>query len=462
VSRSGPASQQVKPGVATESRLFWRALSTLIPVATLLYMFWADWAITLPAKIAISAGAVVWIILAALSIRHAFVHQMRTLNTLIEAIRSEDYSLRGTIARETGDLAELFQQINSLTDELQQTRQDSKELRGLLERIITQFNVAVVAYDGNDRIVLANHLTEKLLQVESSVMIGKPIKFYQLDRILPAQNSHLLEYAFPGARGRWQVSRQTYIHHGKQGNLLFIADLEQVLSEQEIKAWQRLIRVVAHEVNNSLTPIMSLCQTLSSILGKQAAKSDVLPHQEDLLEGLGVISERARNLKNFISDYARIAHLPDAQKKQFDLLPLIARILTIYREERIELVTSETAVPIFGDQTQIEQVLINLIKNAIEANADKAKTVVINVACSESTCKVNISDQGSGISNQANLFVPFYTTKPQGAGIGLALARRIVAAHNGDLQLQNREDGTGAIATLILPLSLERSNKHSP
>jgi nitrogen fixation/metabolism regulation signal transduction histidine kinase len=461
VSSPEPASERLKPGVATESRLFWRAMSGLIPVGALLYLFWVDWPITQPLKIALSAGAVFWIIGIALSIRHTFVHQMRTLNTLIEAIRSEDYSLRGTIARETGDLAELFQQINSLTDELQQSRQDSKELRGLLERIITQFNVAVVAYDGSERIVLANHLTEKLLQVESSVMIGKPIKYYQLDRILPAQNSHLLEYAFPGARGRWQVSRQTYIHDGKQGNLLFITDLEQVLSEQEIKAWQRLIRVVAHEVNNSLTPIMSLCQTLSSILGKQVAKSDV-PYQDDLQEGLGVINERARNLKNFISDYARIAHLPDAQKKRFDLLALIARILTIYKEDHIELVTEQTAVPVFGDQTQIEQVLINLIKNAIEANADKTKTVVIQVGCSATTCRIDISDQGSGISNQANLFVPFYTTKPQGAGIGLALARRIVAAHNGDLQLQNRDDASGAVATLTLPLNPEQGKAPPP
>jgi nitrogen fixation/metabolism regulation signal transduction histidine kinase len=425
-------------------------------MGALLYLFWVDWPITPPAKIAVSAIAILWIVVVAISIRRTFVHQMRTLNTLIEAIRSEDYSLRGTIARETGDLAELFQQINSLTDELQQSRQDSKELRGLLERIITQFNVAVIAYDGNDRIVLANHLSEKLLQVESPVMIGKPLKFYQLDRILPAQHSHLLEYAFPGARGRWQVSRQTYIHHGKQGNLLFIADLEQVLSEQEIKAWQRLIRVVAHEVNNSLTPIMSLCQTLSSILNKQSDSSKNSA-QGDLLEGLGVINERALNLKNFISDYARIARLPDAQKKQFDLLALIARILTIYREEGVELVTRETAVPIFGDHTQIEQVLINLIKNAIEANADKIKAVTIRVACDAANCKVEITDEGSGISNPANLFVPFYTTKPQGAGIGLALARRIVAAHNGDLQLQNREDGKGAIATLLLPLGIERS-----
>ncbi len=455
MSRSEPANPSVKHGVATESRVFWRALTILIPVGALLYLFWTNYPVTLPVKAALSASAVIWIIIIALSIRHTFVKRMQTLNSLIEAIRKEDYAVSDTIAREASDLAGLPRQISSLIDELQQTREDSKDLRGLLECIVNEFKFAVVAYDGNDRIVLANELAGKLLQVSSSAMIGKPIKFYQLDRVVPPQESHSLEYAFPATKGRWQVSRQTHTYLGKKASLLFIAQPEQVPSGHEIEALQRLIRIVAHEINNSLTPIMSLCQTLGSILGKQAAKSDV-PHQEDLLEGLEVISERARNLKNFISDYARIAHLPDAQKKQFDLLALIARILTIYREERIELVTTETAVPIFGDQTQIDQVLINLIKNAIEANADKTKSVVITVGCSESTCKVSISDQGSGISDQANLFVPFYTTKPQGAGIGLALARRIVAAHNGDLQLQNRDDQSGAVATLTLPLSLEQ------
>ncbi|MES2623791.1 MAG: ATP-binding protein [Pseudomonadota bacterium] len=452
MSRLEPVNHRAKPGVATESKLFWRAISGLIPVGALLAMFWADWPITLPGQIAISVGAVGWIIVVAISIRRTFIHQMRTLNTLIEAIRSEDYSLRGTLARETGGLAELYQQINSLTDELQQSRQDEKELRGLLERIITQFNVAVVAYDGDHRIVLANHLAEKLLQTDSTAMLGKPIKFYQLDRILPEQNSHLLEFSFPGARGRWQVSRQTYIHDGKQGNLIFIADLEQVLSEQEIKAWQRLIRVIAHEVNNSLTPITSLCQTLRSILRKKVETERSGEH-DDLLEGLEVINERALNLRDFISDYARIARLPDAQKKQFDLLPLVARIRTIYKEDAIEFLTKETAALVYGDQTQIEQVLINLIKNAIEATADKKKVITIDVSCTDKLCRIAITDQGAGISNPANLFVPFYTTKPQGAGIGLALARRIAAAHNGDLQLQNREEAGGAIATLTLPLS---------
>jgi nitrogen fixation/metabolism regulation signal transduction histidine kinase len=419
-----------------------------LPVAALALTLWLRPDASATVKLALSGLALLWVLIVAVSIRRHFVHQVRTVNTLIEAIRTEDYSLRGTLAQETGDLAELFQQINALAEQLQQSRQEEGELRGLLERIITQLNVAVVAYDSQGRIVLVNHLSEKLLDRPAAELVGTTLADHQLDRILPQQNSQVLEHGFPGARGRWQISRQTYIQNGKQGNLLFIADLEQVLSEEELKAWQRLIRVITHEVNNSLTPITSLCQTLGTLL----AREDSASRQQDLLQGLEVINERALNLRNFISDYARIARLPEAQKKQFDLLSLLARVRAMYREHNIELVTQETPIMVFGDQTQIEQVLINLIKNALEANADKAKAVRIAAACGDKACSVEIRDEGPGISNPANLFVPFYTTKPQGAGIGLALSRRIAAAHRGELRLQSREDGPGALATLILPL----------
>jgi nitrogen fixation/metabolism regulation signal transduction histidine kinase len=443
-----PAGKSPHARIPAERKLLLLALSPLVPVAALALALWFRPDLSAALKLALSGLALTWVLFIAISIRRHFKHQVRTLSTLIEAIRTEDYSLRGTLAHETGDLAELFQQINSLAGQLQQSRQEESELRGLLERIITQLNVAVIAYDSDDRIVLVNHLSEKLMDRTAAQLIGTSLAEHQLDHILPRQNSQLLEHAFPGARGRWQVSRQTYVQNGKQGNLLFIADLEQVLSEEEIKAWQRLIRVIAHEVNNSLTPITSLCQTLGTLL----AREDSAARQQDLLQGLEVIDERARNLKNFISDYARIARLPDAQKKRFDLLPLIARVRAMYRAQNVDVLTQETAVEIFGDQTQIEQVLINLVKNAFEANADATKPVRIAIACGDRSCKVEISDEGPGISNSANLFVPFYTTKPQGAGIGLALSRRIVAAHSGDLRLQSRADGPGALATLILPL----------
>jgi two-component system nitrogen regulation sensor histidine kinase NtrY len=426
------------------------ACLALLPVGALLLLLWLQPELSSTTMILISGGAVVSVLGIAAAVRGSFVHQLRTLNTLIEAIRLEDYSMRGALASERGDLAELYQQINALTQQLQQSRQDEKELRGLLERIVTQLNVAVIAYDDGGRIVLVNHLSEKLLAKPAAELIGTAMQDHQLDQVLPLQNSQVLEHQFAGARGRWQLSHQTYIHNGKTGHLLFIADLELVLSEEEIKAWQRLIRVIAHEVNNSLTPITSLCQTLSSLLSKQTE----IPQQQDLLEGLEVIHERAHNLKRFISDYARIARLPDAQKKQFELHTLINRIRTIYQDHKLHITMPESPIPLFGDQTQLEQVLINLIKNAIEANADAGKAVSLQVTSNGGSCTIEVIDQGAGIANTANLFVPFYTTKPQGAGIGLALSRRIVTSHGGDLQLRNSDDNAGAIATLVLPTVL--------
>jgi two-component system, NtrC family, nitrogen regulation sensor histidine kinase NtrY len=441
--------------ISSELKLFLLACLALLPVGVLLLMLWWQPALSTLSKLGFSLAAVVAVLAIASAIRNSFVHQLRTLNTLIEAIRKEDYSLRGTLANESGDLAELYQQINLLTQQLQQSRQEEKELRGLLERIVTQLNVAVIAYDEQGRIVLVNHLSEKLLAKSSTELVGTAIQDYQLDQVLPLQSSHVLEHHFAGARGRWQLSHQTYVHNGKTGHLLFIADLELVLSEEEIKAWQRLIRVIAHEVNNSLTPITSLCQTLSSLL----LKLPETPQQQDILQGMEVINERAHNLKRFISDYARIARLPDSQKKQFELGSLINRIRTIYHSQQLHISMPAAAIVVFGDQAQLEQVLINLIKNAVEANADVSKPVQVQVTCiaaisSTTTCTIEICDQGPGITNAANLFVPFYTTKPQGAGIGLALSRRIVTAHGGDLQLENRAEGVGAVATLSLPVAL--------
>jgi two-component system, NtrC family, nitrogen regulation sensor histidine kinase NtrY len=434
--------------LATELKLLLLACLALLPVGVLLLVLWWQPVQSSLTKLGLSVAAIAAVLAIASAIRNSFVHQLRTLNTLIEAIRKEDYSLRGTLANERGDLAELYQQINALTQQLQQSRQEETELRGLLERIVTQLNVAVIAYDEQGRIVLVNHLSEKLLAKPRGELIGTTIADYQLDQVLPLQHSQVLEHHFAGARGRWQLSHQTYIHNGKTGHLLFIADLELVLSEEEIKAWQRLIRVIAHEVNNSLTPITSLCQTLSSLL----LKLPETPQQQDILQGMEVINERAHNLKRFISDYARIARLPDAQKKQFELASLINRIRTIYQNQALHISMPSSPILLFGDQAQLEQVLINLLKNAVEANADASKPVQLLVTCSVTTCTIEISDQGSGIANAANLFVPFYTTKPQGAGIGLALSRRIVTAHGGELQLENRTDEVGAVATLSLPV----------
>ena len=270
--------------------------------------------------------------------------------------------------------------------------------------------------------------------------------------ILNADGSRLVDYDFPGASGRWQINEQHYRHQGKPGRIIFITDLKQVLSEEEVSAWQRLIRVITHEVNNSLTPISSICQTLESHLA-------IIPEDKAraLKEGLSVIKERSRGLRDFISVYARIAKLPEPQKIRFSVSDLLKKVDNIFvgQPVSVEFKNADENIFLFGDPVHIEQVLINLIKNALEASDQESFKVELTICNQNGVVEFTVQDEGRGISNAANLFVPFYTTKEKGAGIGLTLSRQIAAKHGGQIILENRPDRRGAIARLRIPSTLD-------
>ena len=226
---------------------------------------------------------------------------------------------------------------------------------------------------------------------------------------------------------------------------MFIADLKQVLLEEEVSAWQRLIRIVSHEVNNSLTPISSLCQTLTRILAPSGGDS------ADVRDGLSVIAERARGLQEFISVYTRVARLPEPRKVPVAVAELADRLQRIFAGRALEI-ASFPEVIVFADPVHLEQALINLIKNGLEANPANAPAVKVTCRVNGDRCEFQVADHGPGVGNPDNLFVPFYTTKPDGTGIGLALCRQIATQHHGHVGLENRPGGPGAVATLVLPL----------
>lgn len=415
----------------------------------LVYIF-SDSDVSLLMKISISAFCGVWLLAVAASVRENFVHHLRTMSNLIEAIRTEDYSMRSSRVRDPGELAELYQQIDSLTTQLKDVRQEEYELSNLLERIVNQINVAIVACDSDGKIRLANRLANQLLDTSSEQLVGQALAQTSLAAVLSEQGSRLIDYDFPGASGRWQINEQQYRHLGKPGKIIFITDLKQVLSEEEVNAWQRLIRVIAHEVNNSLTPISSICQTLNSYLSKLPVERNT----DDLKQGLEVIEERAKGLRDFISVYARIAKLPDPQKMNFSATDLLEKVRRVFSGEAIEIVDAGTGITLFGDPVHIEQALINLVKNAVEASSQSKTAVEISCTKQGGYIEFAIVDSGTGISNPANLFVPFYTTKDKGAGIGLTLARQIAAKHGGQVLLENRTNTAGAVAKLQIPFSI--------
>jgi signal transduction histidine kinase len=279
-------------------------------------------------------------------------------------------------------------------------------------------------------------------------LLGRTAEELGLADCLQGEPTRTLQMTIPGSIGRWGMRRSSFRQGGRPHQLLVLADLSQALREEERQAWQRLLRVLGHELNNSLAPIKSIAGSLVSLLGKQSPPAD---WKEDMQGGLGVIRARADALSRFMEAYSRLARLPRPKLGALEIEPLIRRVAGL--ETRVAVVLEPAAnIMIQADGDHLEQLLINLLRNAADAALETKGGVKIGWAKTGSQLEIRVEDEGPGLSNTANLFVPFFTTKPGGSGIGLALSRQIAEAHGGSLTLENRKQGTGCVARLRLPL----------
>jgi signal transduction histidine kinase len=220
------------------------------------------------------------------------------------------------------------------------------------------------------------------------------------------------------------------------------------LRDEERQAWQRLIRVIGHEINNSLAPIKSIAHSLERILSRDPMPSD---WETDMRGGLQVIGARADSLGRFTAAYAQLARLPAPTLSEVTLAPLVARVAGLERR-RVITVSDGPPVALQADPDQLEQLLINLVRNAVDASIETNGSVTVSWDVHDGRVRVRVDDEGPGLSNTSNLFVPFFTTKPGGSGIGLVFSRQIAEAHGGVLTLQNRTPAPGCRAELVLPL----------
>jgi nitrogen fixation/metabolism regulation signal transduction histidine kinase len=310
-----------------------------------------------------------------------------------------------------------------------------------------EIEVAVFAFDEKQKLRLVNGAGERLLAAPAERLIGASAQELQLAPLLEHEPQQTFQRTFPGRAGRWGVRRTTVREHGEPLQLLVISDLTQTLREEELQAWQRLVRVLGHELNNSLTPIKSIAGSLASLLAREPLPED---WREDTRHGLSVISTRSEALSRFIGAYARLAKLPRPQMQAVEISGLVKRIAGLETRVRVVLEPGPEIV-LQADHDQLEQVIINLLKNATEASLETGGKVEAGWARAGSYVEIWVKDEGPGLSNTANLFVPFFTTKPGGSGIGLVLSRQIVEAHGGSLALENRQPPPGCIARLHLP-----------
>jgi two-component system nitrogen regulation sensor histidine kinase NtrY len=384
----------------------------------------------------------------AFTTRSTLIHPLRTLANMQSALREGDFSFRVRGARSGDALGELMLEVNTLSQMLREQRLGAMEAGALLSTVMTEIDVAIFAFDGERRLKLINRAGEKVLADHCERLWGKTADELGLADCLEGEAARTLEKSFPGISGRWGVRRTVFRQGGAPHQLVVLSDLSRTLREEERQAWQRLVRVLGHELNNSLAPICSIAASLEELLKRESRAAD---WQEDLRRGLHVIADRSEALARFMRDYGRIARLPKPQLRAVSLGSLVRSAVGLETRMPID-VAPGPELSLQVDPDQLQQLLINLIRNAVDATLETGGKVRIGCSKNGNAVKVYIEDQGPGIANPANLFVPFFTTKPGGSGIGLVLSRQIAAAHGGSLTLCNRSQESGCEARLRLPL----------
>lgn len=387
----------------------------------------------------------------AIALRNRVVFSLQTLSNLLAAMREEDFSLRGRGARADDAMGEVMIEVNSLSETLREQRLGALEASALLRTVMEEIDVAVFAFDEAGRLKLVNRAGDRLLDRPTERLLGFTANELGLAVCLGGEPARTIEFSFPGGTGRWAMRRSSFRQGGSPHQLVVLTDLRRALREEERQAWQRLIRVLGHELNNSLAPIQSVAQSLETSVQRANDQKNGDSIFDDIRQGLTIIRSRTEALGRFMAAYTQLAKLPKPSLAPVDFADLVRRVAALERRVSVTVAPAPHVI-IHADRDQLEQLLINLIRNAADASSELHGGVRIDWACNPSYLDLLILDEGPGISNPTNLFVPFFTTKPGGSGIGLVLSRQIAEAHGGSLTLENRTDRRGGKAHLRLPL----------
>lgn len=470
-SPEGPISRMLpekKPRLSYERKVPLLSLLSAVPALTVaLVLVWISdfstrlqWTLTLAT---LGGWLAFWLVL-----RERLVRPLQTMSNMIAALQEGDYTMRARLGKPDDSLGLVAHEVNLLGQTLREQRLEVLEATALLRRVMEEIDVAVFAFDDTERLVLVNRAAERLLDRSAESMLGRRAASIGVEDLLTGPTRRVADMVFPGGASRWELRVSQFRQEGRPHRLLVVSDLSRVLRAEEKTAWQRLVRVLGHEINNSLAPIRSIAQSLlSSSRGGiaatpsgDAAKPDPLddapssgPTEEwrdDVEQGLDVISNRAEALGRFLSSYARLARLPPPTFAPLEVTDWVSRVVGL--ETRLEVEMSEgPPTRIRADGDQLDQLLINLIDNAVDAALETGGGVHVGWCQDRHEVEVWVRDEGPGLADTANLFVPFFTTKETGSGIGLVLSREIAEAHHGSLTLANRSDVTGCVARLQLP-----------
>ena len=425
---------------------------------------------TLESKLILLGVEVLACLLIGVALHDHTIRPLQTLANVVGALREEDYSFRARLAVQNDALGELSIEVNALADLLAENRTGAIEAAALVQRVVEEVDIPIFAFDPAQRLRLVNSAGEKLLQRSSSQLLGRGASELGLQTALSSESETLIYLPFAGA-ARWFVRRSTFRQQGLPHTLVVLSDVSRALRQEERQAWQRLIRVIGHELNNSLAPIKSIAGSLNARLSDTALDFE---QREDFERGLQIIESRAASLNRFLQAYRQLAQMPPPVFGRCSITELAKRASALESRVKVTVVPGPEVI-LEADSDQLEQMLINLLRNAAEAVLEAPSSkggsngsgetasefempIVLTWTPTEKDVALTIEDCGAGLMNPGNAFVPFYTTKPQGSGIGLILSRQICEAHGGSLELSNRHGQRGCVAKVILPIGSASRN----
>jgi signal transduction histidine kinase len=453
-----PARVRARPGAAPPyERQILRAglLAVFPPTLIALALLWTGdhppkvcWTLT-AALVAASAGLPFYL-------RERVSYRLRSIASVLSALREGDYTTGMERSAADDSLGDVIAEVHALRDVLGRERSGAAEAGALLEKVMERIDVAVFAFDESGRLALVNARGASLFGETVAGLLGQPAGALGLEECLEGPAPRVENLELGGRPGRWEVRRASFRARGLPHRLLVLSDLTAALRDQEREAWGRLLRVLRHEVNNSLAPVHSLAGTLADLVRRRPRPPD---WEEDLAEGLAVIADRSSALNRLLASYSRLAGLPPPAKRPVEVAGWVRRVAALETRTPVRVDPGPT-VELLADPDQLDQLLINLVRNAADASLPTGGPVRIGWEVrpggagggQRRVLEVRVEDEGPGVVNPQNLFVPFFTTKPGGSGVGLTLCREIAEAHDGSLTLDNRPGGAGCRATLQLPL----------